>query len=549
MNPRAFNKTDRTALNITPRVCRTLLLTVSSSLLLAACATSDGPRTIFEPYVGIGIGVSDLGLEIEGDAFSLDESSDTVLVLSGGVNILPRLGVELQLADLGEAVLDSGDAVGYRTFSASAIGRVFGNRTGPELFGRLGIGALQNDEPSNPALLLEMENTTSIVAGVGAEYRFDNGLGIRLEYVGHDSDAQFVTAGINYAFGGTRQRPPVLVSGPVPDATAGSDLVVSRVDEGVAVFDEEVVSGDDVLDAGDDVITGDELPAASDRVEAENTEAGASQLPTIRPLETPAIPVSPPAPPTTRVEPPLVEQSDRAIPGVNSSGVLVREPIDNTAEDTDALLLQPLPTENSSASPSNGSRNVGQFDVEEVATPQEIPDFPLTASDAAIDSTSAADPLPVPRQPEPVQTTVNDSDALAVTDIDFDGVEDSIDDCSTTTAGIPVNSNGCDKYAGWLSGIGFVDSSSRLTGASRDRLEEIITDLQNFPEFVLELQVEATSDSAADTFLARRRTIEILRFVRSQGIAGNRLKSLPPSLPSADNPNRDVVFLRSLIVN
>jgi len=141
MNPRAFN---RTAFNIPLRVCRTLSLAVSSSILLTACATStyDGPRTVFEPYVGIGIGVSELGLEIDGDAFSLDDSSDTALVLSGGVNVLPRLGVEVQLADLGEAILDSGDAVGYQTFSASAIGRVFGNRTGPELFGRLGVGAL-----------------------------------------------------------------------------------------------------------------------------------------------------------------------------------------------------------------------------------------------------------------------------------------------------------------------------------------------------------------------------------------------------------------------
>jgi len=124
--------------------CRTLSLTFAagSTLLLAACASSNGPGIFIEPYVGIGVGVSELDLEIQGDAFDLDDSSDVALVLHGGLNFTPHFGVELQLADLGEAVLDSGDAVGYQTFSATAVGRVFGNRSGFDLFGRLGVGAL-----------------------------------------------------------------------------------------------------------------------------------------------------------------------------------------------------------------------------------------------------------------------------------------------------------------------------------------------------------------------------------------------------------------------
>ena len=495
MIPRAFNKI---ACNRTIRVCRALSLIGGCSVLLAACVTSDGPRTFIEPYVGIGVGISELDLDIDGDAFSLDDSNDTALVLSGGVNFTPHVGVELQLADLGEAVLDSGDAVGYQTFSASAIGRVFGNRSGPELFGRLGVGTLQNDEPSNPALLLETENSSSIVAGVGAEYRFTNGLGVRLEYVGHDSDAQFVTAGVNYVFGGTRgprQRAPAVIA--VPDSTAASDVNVDRGDEGVTIIDEGVT----VIDEG--VVSGDDLAGSRDLPNEEDSDASSSQFPAI--------------------------------------------------EDNDALQLQPLPTTDLTTPATGEPQNVGQFDVEAISTPQEVTDAPSAVSnpavsDTTVDSTSAADPV-VARQTETVQDSGNDSDALAVDDIDFDGVEDSLDDCSATTPGIPVNSAGCDKYAGWLSGIGFIESSSRLSGASRDKLDEVIADLQSFPEFILELQVEATSASEADTFLARRRTIEILRFVRSQGIAGNRLKSLPPSAPSSANPNRNAVFLRSLIAN
>jgi len=88
--------------------------------------------------------------------------------------------------------------------------------------------------------------------------------------VGHDSDAQFVTAGVNFAFGGTRERSPVIVSGPVSDSTTGGDQSVSPVDEGVAVFDEELVGDDEVSSAGNDLIAGDDLPAVSDD---ENTDA------------------------------------------------------------------------------------------------------------------------------------------------------------------------------------------------------------------------------------------------------------------------------------
>jgi len=260
----------------------------------------------------------------------------------------------------------------------------------------------------------------------------------------------------------------------------------------------------------------------------------------IQPTPTPA-----PAPTTP---PPALDESftpdtpsTNNAPGVSTSGIPTREPID----DNDALLLQPLPT----ADPNSPSENVGQFDSEDTRELQEIPDSSVSTGNSGVDSTSAADPVVVPRQADPVQNSGNDSDALAVADIDFDGVEDSFDDCSATAPGIPVNASGCDKYDGWLSGIGFLESSSRLSGESRDVLDEIIIDLKSFPEFVLELQVEAASGSEADTFLARRRTIEILRFVRSQGVAGNRLKSLPPSLPSASNPNRDAVFLRSVIAN
>jgi len=325
---------------------------------------------------------------------------------------------------------------------------------------------------------------------------------------------------------------PTFVSVPNPVVVRDNDVV----------SDNEINTDDSVTDAGNDDIG--------------NNDAASSQLPAIRPLETPASPAILPTPstvtPSRPVTPPPVDDSFRPdtpsinnAPGVSTSGVPARDTID----DNDALLLQPLPTGDANLPSEGASGNVGQFDVEETTIPQEIPDTPVSTGDSGIDSSSAADPLVVPRQTEPVQDSSNDTDAFAVADVDFDGVEDSIDNCTATSPGIPVNASGCDKYDGWLAGIGFLESSSRLSGESRDTLEEIIADLQNFPELVLELQVEATSGSEADTFLARRRTIEILRFVRSQGIAGNRLKSLPPSLPSASNSNGDAIFLRSLIAN
>jgi len=84
--------------------------------------------------------------------------------------------------------------------------------------------------------------------------------------------------------------------------------------------------------------------------------------------------------------------------------------------------LQPLPEADSSTQPINDSGNVGQFDVEDTAGSQEIADedVPSSGGDSTLDSTSAADPVIAPRQPQP--DSGSDSDALAVADIDSDGI-------------------------------------------------------------------------------------------------------------------------------
>ena len=71
-------------------------------------------------------------------------------------------------------------------------------REGFSLFGRLGAGVLDN---SADGIEYERVNDFHLVAGVGVEYGFENGLAARGELVSHDVDARYAQLGLVYRFG------------------------------------------------------------------------------------------------------------------------------------------------------------------------------------------------------------------------------------------------------------------------------------------------------------------------------------------------------------
>ena len=116
-----------------------------AALVLAGCSGLNTSSPGFDPYVGLSAGSSQLEVDVDSNAIGLADSSDTATSLTLGAKVTDRLGGELQFSDLGAARLDSGDDIGYQTFSALAVGRLFPRRTGANLFAKAGVGFLNND--------------------------------------------------------------------------------------------------------------------------------------------------------------------------------------------------------------------------------------------------------------------------------------------------------------------------------------------------------------------------------------------------------------------
>jgi len=161
-------------------------------------------------YTGAAMGTSHLSPATRGDGFSVDTSSDMGTQLRLGYDVHNVLAVEVDTSVLGASVLRARNTqntsvtdVQYSAASVSAL--VYGlagvqmrsRREGLSAYGRFGFSAIRK---SSNVIELE-ESVTMPIFGVGAEYGFNNGLGIRAEVTRFDSDAAFLGFGAVYRFG------------------------------------------------------------------------------------------------------------------------------------------------------------------------------------------------------------------------------------------------------------------------------------------------------------------------------------------------------------
>ncbi len=198
---------------------------VFSSLTMVACGSfGGGSRSDFNGrfYAGVGGLVSQLEPEENGvTAFSVDETISGGGTLALGYDLSSRFSVEGHVSSLGEATFEPDGNISYTTAGLSAL--VYGlngqrnrnRREGFSLFGRLGVGALENEAEVVP---FEQVNDVHLLAGIGAEYGLRNGLGLRLEAVSHDIDILLGRAALVYRFGsaGPRSRPTARIPTPAP---------------------------------------------------------------------------------------------------------------------------------------------------------------------------------------------------------------------------------------------------------------------------------------------------------------------------------------------
>ena len=190
------------------------LVAVMVCSVLAGCSALTGPDRIEIPantsefrsrlYTGAAIGNSHLTPDTRGTVFNVDSSDDMGTQLRLGYDVHNLLAVELDTSVLGASRLrEAGTDVKYSAASISAL--VYGlsgvqmrsRREGLSAYGRVGLSALKK---SSAVLPLEESGTVPIV-GIGAEYGFNNGLGVRAEITRFDSDANYVGFGAIYRFG------------------------------------------------------------------------------------------------------------------------------------------------------------------------------------------------------------------------------------------------------------------------------------------------------------------------------------------------------------
>ncbi len=467
-------------------------------LLLALISACAAPRPVGVPpggpldyssrfYIAGGAGSSWLEPLVEGaDDVVLEENRGVVGNIAIGLDTSQRTSLELQLADLGEAELNTGARIGYQTGSVAFSGRLLRARSGINLYAKLGVGTLLGEDSDLPGVNVVTNNNFNLLTGVGIEFLSRQGLGLRLEYVGYDTDAQFAGVNLVYHFGGrSRSNRPANSVVANPSVEQETVTVVDRVDVPVE-------------------------PPPVPTVE-----------PTLEPTPRPQVVERP------RIDPIPVET--QPLPRLPAPLPTASQPVASTGP-TAPLIVQsePRPTlpEPVEASPPTGSSDF-EFEVTVAGDSNEFLEVEDRQAPAAINEPPAL--VPVPTQ--------------VLVDSDADGVIDDFDTCDASPAGLPVNDDGCERYNGVINGIGFDAGAVSIAQTSLALLNQVATDMVEYPDLKLEMLVQSAADSREERLLARRRTLEVFRYLRAQGVNANRLRALPPVV--ANGSSNPAVILRS----
>ena len=105
-------------------------------------------------------------------------------------------------------------------------------------FGRLGVGAMSNDSSEN--LDYETDHAVHVLFGIGVDHALTERLGLRLETLVFDADAQLVQLGVTYRVGARKRRPreiePVVEVSPVrPSAAVPVDADTTGLEPAAAM--------------------------------------------------------------------------------------------------------------------------------------------------------------------------------------------------------------------------------------------------------------------------------------------------------------------------
>jgi len=132
---------------------------------------------------------------------------------------------------------------------------------------------------------------------------------------------------------------------------------------------------------------------------------------------------------------------------------------------------------------------------------------------------------------------------IEIVDVDGDGIVDAQDKCPDTTPRHPVTDQGCDLFIGTLEEVNFSADGAALNSASRQALDELIGQLQDYKQVVLAIGGHTDNrGSARDNLeLSKRRVMSVVRYLVVKGVNARRLRpyGYGESRPKVSNATRE----------
>lgn len=230
----------------------TLLAVTTTSLLLVSCAsqrtqlTSSLGNYLTIPenkdyfrkrwYAGAGFGGASLDPDLSATGFSVQSGNTAATRFTAGYDLHNLLSVEFDSSVLGSAELEATAEVEYTSFTASGL--IYGltsnaNRSRRQSwsgFARLGYGL---SSAASNVRVLDGRDLSGAVLGLGVEYGFRNGLGVRLEATRFHDEAVFTGIGAVFRFGKETSIAPRL--GAAKPAETGTAATAYTTNNGSAV--------------------------------------------------------------------------------------------------------------------------------------------------------------------------------------------------------------------------------------------------------------------------------------------------------------------------
>lgn len=223
------------------QICRRTSVAIIVSGVLSGCSSLMGPDRLEIPantndfksrlYAGASVGNSRLTPDTRGTVFNVDSSSDMGTQLRLGYDLHNMLAVELETSVLGASQLrEANTDVKYSSAAVSAL--IYGlngvqlrsRREGLSAYAKLGYGTLKKS-----SAVLDLEESGAVpILGLGAEYGFANGLGIRAEITRFDGDATYVGFGAIYRFGISPQGIGLMIADAAEPALGAAHTTVAR---------------------------------------------------------------------------------------------------------------------------------------------------------------------------------------------------------------------------------------------------------------------------------------------------------------------------------